>query len=598
MDDVHDQPSVTGRQRLLGAAAVIVVGTCAYANSFHGPFVFDGVPKIVENRAIRELWPPWGWLGFNRRPVAYFSFAVDYAVYGHEPIGPSSAELDTRGWHATNLAIHLGAGLVLLGIVYRTLSKGRLAKRYGHDAHLLALGVALIWVVHPLQTQSVTYVVQRIESLMGLLYLLTLGAFVAAWGSSHSRSWYAVSVGACALGMATKEVAVTAPLVVLFYDRIFVAGSWREIVQKRNRYYIALFGTWTILGFLLVSRWSITSGHAGVVAGLSPIQYAQSQPGVIAHYLRLCCVPLSQCLDYWWPVAETASEIVPPTVLIIVLLGATGWCLGRCPPAGFLGLWFFLILAPTSSIMPIKDIAFEHRMYLPLAAAVTAFVIGGYEFSRRKLGVGPRGWLLCVVPVVIVVLAGLTLARNASYQSQLSVWRDVTRKAPHNPRAFLNLGEALDQAGQTREALDCYLEVLRVDARYARIDIVYSNMGIIYHESGDVGRAMANYNKALQINPSYAKGHTNLAIALIKLGKLDDALPHFERAVSLEPENAEFHTNFGQALKNARRLDEAVGHFRRALELDPRYERARKNLEKLGAPRRTSVLEGASAGVS
>ena len=360
---------------ILAAVGLVAFGAAAYFSSLHGVFIFDDKPAIVENPAIRQLWPL-GPILRGPRPVADLTFAVNYAI----------GDFHVIGYHLVNLAVHILAALTLFGIVRRTLSLPPLAERFGSAASALALAVALLWMAHPLQTESVTYIVQRAESLMGLFYLLTLYCAIRGFSSpDHRAPWHAAAVAACALGMAVKPVMVSAPLVVLAYDRLFVAPSLKSALRRSGRLYLGLAATWLILA-LLVSRYPAGQPTAGFgMELLTPWQYARTQFGVIAHYLALSFRPWPLCLDYGWPVAWDVRDILPPALLVLALAGATLACLRRASPLAFPGVWFFLILAPTSSVMPIHDLCFEHRMYLPLAAVVALTVTGAYAAGRRAL---------------------------------------------------------------------------------------------------------------------------------------------------------------------------------------------------------------------
>ncbi len=321
---------------------IIAIGCIVYANSFSGAFVFDDASVILANPHIKQLWPPGEAFAappdspVRDRPIVNLTLSVNYALGGMRP----------AGYHLGNLLIHCVATLLLFGIIRMTFSSPRLSGRFGAAATGLALAAAVIWEVHPLQTESVTYITQRCESLMGLFYLGTLYTLIRGAASSRPRRWYAASVLLCALGMGTKAVMVTAPLTALVYDRIFISSSWREIGRKRWGLYLALFLTWLI--------------QAGLVAATSyrdikthhPLVYALSQFPVLVHYLRLSFWPHPLCLDYYWPPVGSISAVIFPALLIGGLLGMTAWGLVRSPAAGFAGVWFFLILAPTSSILP------------------------------------------------------------------------------------------------------------------------------------------------------------------------------------------------------------------------------------------------------
>ena len=232
----------------------------AYNNSLSGPFVFDDLPAIAENPSIRRLWPPSealvprldGGLTVSGRPLVNLSLAINYAWSGDK----------AWSYHLVNLLIHVSAGLALFGIARRTFSQPGLVGRFGDAALWLAFSVALIWLLHPLQTESVTYVVQRAESLMGLCYLLTIFCFVRSIESLRSGYWLGLSLTACLLGMAAKEVMVSAPLMVFLYDRTFVAGSFGEAWRRRRVYYLGMGATWALLGWLAIG----TTGRGGAAA--------------------------------------------------------------------------------------------------------------------------------------------------------------------------------------------------------------------------------------------------------------------------------------------------------------------------------------------
>jgi len=282
---------------VLGGALLILAALAVYRNSFAGPFIFDDALSIQENATIRHLWPIWqplspphdGFITVAGRPIINLSLAVNYAGGGY----------DVWGYHALNLAVHILAGLALFGIVRRTLLRPRFNGRFDAVADGLAFAVALLWMVHPLQTESVTYIVQRAESIMGLFYLLTLYFFIRGADSARSRWWYVLCVIACALGMASKEVMASAPLMVMLYDRTFVSGSFRETWRRHWKLYVALAGTWVVLGYLMF----FTANYGNDLANtrlqwVGRWAYLLTEPGVILHYLQLSVWPHPLCFDY------------------------------------------------------------------------------------------------------------------------------------------------------------------------------------------------------------------------------------------------------------------------------------------------------------
>jgi Flp pilus assembly protein TadD len=546
---------------------LILAGLCVYANSFTKAFMFDDVYWISGSRPIAHLGQYL--LDMRSRPVVAVTLWLNYRLGG----------LNVTGYHAVNLAAHIGAALLLFGIVRRTLLLGQWNGRFQQSAPWLALAVALIWMVHPLQTESVTYVIQRCESLMGFFYLLTLYCVLRSADTPSGRLlWSVAAVTACALGMGCKEVMVTAPVVVLLYDRTFLAGSFRQLLRQRWGLYAGLGATWAVL----VQGWISTDpsrGNAGLgLKGITPLHYAMTQPGVILHYLKLSFWPLSLCLyDPDWPVTTTLTAFLPPALVVALLLAVTAWGLLRRSWLGFLGAWFFLILAPTSSIMPIAHPVFEHRMYLSLAAVVVLVVLGGHaalEQLARRAGGHERLRTVLGAGLVLVLASGLgllTLRRNEDYRSALAMWSDVVRKRPGASLRHALLANAYLDEGEIDPAMQQAQEALRIRPG-DRDSLVY--LGVCLWHKGEFKEAIALYRRALENWPA-GKGayrdvvDVNLGLALLDQGEVAQAVQQFHEAVQLEPKRAKYHRHLALALSRLGRRAEAVAEYRESLELEP-----------------------------
>ena len=540
------QPAFASRHPVALAAGIIALAAVvAYHNSLTGPLVFDDLPSIRDNPTIRELGavlrPPAG-MTVDARPVLNASLALNYAISG------------TAVWsyHAANIAIHILAGLTLFGIVRRTLDRKRsmgfppwLGNELGREAHatFLAFAAALIWTVHPLQTESVTYIVQRAESLMGLFYLLTLYCFIrsldpaAAARTEEERDrdvastfkairpfwWGCFSVAACLLGMATKEVMASAPLIVLLYDRTFVSGSFGAAVRRHRGLYAALASTWIILALLAISSPG-RGGSTGFSTGMGWWNYVEAQFPAIAHYLRLAVWPSSLVFYYGPEAPASAFQLLVSAAFVLGVIAATLAAIWWKSAWGFLGAWFFAILAPSSLVGGSLQTIAEHRMYLPLAAVVVAGV-AGLDWIARTLA-GPRGvWIL---PAVAAALTLVTIARNEDYRTDLALWSDTVAKRPENPFARVNLGIAQFQLGR-------------------------------------VGEAGAQFAEAARLKPDYAAAHRNLGDALLRLGRLADAEAEFTAAIKLEPGNPDAHNALATILAERKDWAGAAEHFADAL---------------------------------
>jgi len=556
---------------------ILAAGAWAYHNSFQGPFVFDDVPSILDNPHIRHLWPlreavsaPLD-LTVTGRPVVCLSLALNYALGG----------LNVWGYHAFNLAVHLLAALVLFGILRRTFEGEKLRDRFGVAAVWLAAAIALIWEVHPLQTESVTYIVQRTESLMGLFLLLALYCTLRGSRSSRARVWYLAAVVSCALGMGSKEVMVGAPLIVLLYDRVFLAASFRQLWQRRVGLYVGLAATWIILAVLVARTPRSATGFG--IEGPTSWDYLKTEAGVIVYYLRLCFWPRPLVIDYFdWPITLSLKDGLASGVVVIGLLGATVWAFRRQPWLGFLGAWFFVILGPTSSFLPsVGEAAAERRMYLPLAAVVTMVVVGAFAFGKRLWNKQQGVVLGCVAGgFVAVLLTFLTIQRNRDYNSALTIWQDAVVKRPDNPRAHNNLGTAFLEDGKVTEAIGHYERALRIRPGYAE---AHNNLGTALLQAGKVPEAIGQYEQALRIKPDYAEAHNNLGNVLFQAGSVAEAINHWEQALRLKPDYAMAHYNLGNALLQAGRVQEAIGHYEQALRIDPDFVQAQSSLARARA---------------
>lgn len=561
-----------------GAALLVAAGVGTYLNTFSSPFIFDDLGFIVDNPNIRSLWPigracsaPPG-TGASGRPLVALSLAINYAFGG----------LEVWGYHCFNVTAHVLTGLTLFGVVRRTLQGPTLAGRFGFAATPLGVTIALLWVVHPLATDALNHVIYRNEILMGLFYLLTLYCFIRGTTSRHPRAWHVLAVVCCAAGMASKEPMVSAPLMVLLFDRVFHAPSFAAVFRQRWPLYAGLAATWVLLA-ALVAKGSRGESVGFSGASVTSCEYALTQLSVIAHYLRLVVWPGPLVLDYLdWPVVHSVSELGWSGLVVPLALILTAVALVRRPRLGWLGLVFFAILAPSSSFIPIgAEIAAEHRMYLPLAICVVLVVLAGravLQALRRTLRLPPWAWrgaTFTLVAGVAGVLSVATVRRNTDYRTEQAIWEDTVRKRPANPRAYVALGSIAARAGRHVEALAFYQRALVLGPREA---LAHGYLATTLEALGLVEEALAAYRRAVELAPQRASVHYNLGAVLDRLGRLDEARPHYEEALRRDPADFRAHTNLGVLLARTGLLSEAVEHLRRALELDPTQGRIHASL--------------------
>lgn len=597
------RPTPATRRRIRGLAALLVAaGLIVYGNSLWGVFIFDDQNSILGNPQVRRLWPLWNAFGAPAntpvagRPVVALSLAINYALGG----------LDVRGYHAWNIGVHILCALVLFGIVRRTIGRSPLRERFGGTSAGIAAACALIWLVHPIQTEVVNYVTQRTESTMALFYLFTLYAAIRALDAGRPAWWHGVAVLSCALGMASKEVMVTAPLMILLYDAVFRSGPFRPIFEKRWPLYLGLAATWTILLALI---WSGPRARTvGFSGGASAWDYALNQSVMVTRYLWLTIWPNALVLDYGAPQPVSILQVWPHLVLVVLIAAATVLALVHRPAVGFLGAWFCLILAPTSSVIPITtEVGAERRMYLPLAAVVVLIVSCGWRWLRPRPKAVPALLLVGVAGSLGLVSA----RRNTDYRNDEVLWRTVVERRPHW-RAHSNLGEALQRAGRRSEAIQQHKEALRLnpEAPEAQFNLAldlerngeldesisrykdylklrsddapaHNQLGIALAKSGRMEDAIAEYREALRLEPKFAEAHRNLGTSLLQMEKVSEAAEHFERFLAMHPDNADVHNSLGVALALQNRLDQAALHYERAVQIDPEHADGRMNLGRV-----------------
>lgn len=531
-------------QILLGALVLVLAGLAAWWNALDAPFLLDDHAAIVENTTIRDLsnlsaiFDPPRDTSVTGRPVVNLSLALNYAQGGLSP----------RTYRLTNLLLHLLCAMLLMGVVRRLMSQ-----QTADDSPLPAFLFALLWTLHPLQTAAVTYIVQRAEILGSLFILLSLYAFIRSRQCERGLAWLAISVASCAVGMMAKETVAVAPLLILLADWVFF---WKDTKQRgeRRAYYLLLFATWAMLAL-------VWAGRSSDPLSPSMWEYARSQPRIILHYLRLAVLPLGQVFDYQWPVEQRIYAIVPQALLLAASLVVTIWAIARRHPAGFASGCVFLILAPSSSFAPLPDLAFEHRMHLPLAGVIAVLGIAAGCLVRN------RAWgrkAVMTAALALAVACGIqTHFRNRDFHSEVSIWSDTAAKRPDSPRAHHSLGLALWKAARPAEALPAFnrsLE-LRPDPE------VLVNRGNALLDLGRYDEAITDYTDALRLSPNRTQALVNRASAYFRTKRLDLALRDLNEAEKSDPAFAGTYYNRAWVWHALKAEDRARQDLHRAAEL-------------------------------
>lgn len=561
-----DAPAVSGGRGIRASAhasalaLVVVLGLAAYANAWRGEFVFDDVRHVRDNPVLRDLsafgWNGAGWRALPNRGVAYLSFALNYRVGGSGPVG----------YHAVNIAIHLLNAALVYALVVAAFRAPRLARsRLADQARAVGLVAAVLFVAHPIQTQAVTYVVQRMTSLAATFYLAAVVLYARWRLLARGRSRWAsagayVGVLLCAvLAMKTKEIAFTLPFAIALYELTFFEPDGHRLRR-----------IWPILATAAIVPLSVLSTASGgadatatsaalaatrVQSDLGRLDYLATQVSVIVTYLFMLLAPVGQNIDHDYPIYRSflAPEVFTGLAVLAAFAGAGAWAYARtggrarnpADPAlrlvGFCIAWWFLTLSVESSIIPIVDVINEHRVYLPSVGFFVAAGIGILLAARRLAGadVAPRAAALAGVGVACLLAAG-TLARNRVWASDIALWTDAVSKSADKMRPNLNLGTALVEARRFREA-------------------------------------EAPLRRAAQLEPPSALPHVQLAGVLLTQRRSAEAEAELRAAIRIAPGDPDATFNLAMLLSGSNRAEEARPLFARFLEVAPAsYGRARR----------------------
>lgn len=534
------------------ATFMILVTVAAYLPSMRGPFLWDDLSEIAENPAIRTLVPPWRPMfeggELPHRPLPYFSFAVNYALGKLlAAAGIIPTPLDTLPFHIVNVAIHLINGVLLCWIMRRLLARDSRSSHANATPALIAWLAATAWLVHPLQSQAVSYIYQRIELLAALAALATLASFLQASDTPRPLPWFAAAVVSCSVGMACKEWFVVVPLIVLLADRAFLSSSWQEVFARRGVWHALLFATIPIaLAVVAVQRSRYP--EAGFAAWQS-LLYALNQPTIILWYLSRLVLPCGQSLDHG---AVLRSDllgrdgwVLVPAIVLTFAACVAVWSLPHRPTAAFMILAFLLLLAPTSSILPVQDVCVEHRMYLASALPIVAAVVAATGRVQRAV---PLGTLL------VLMLAGITASRNVVYRSAIDVWQDAAQKSSGSSRSLSRLGAELSKLDRRAEAVAaCEAAV----ARNARNPVPYAALAAALINADRLAEAVAVCRAGLETaSPSASRNFSDPVLDRLEmyrglaLDRLGDPAgePLLRAAVARRPESLSAREHLARAV--------------------------------------------------
>ena len=563
---------------------IALVGLLVYSNTFNVPFVFDDRMYIEENPMIKDsryLFHPSDSdilrLRENvkstrkTRSMGYLSFFLNYKLHG----------LKVTGYHAVNLLIHILNSLLVYFLVILTF-KTPFLKKSTLNSKYIALFTGLLFVAHPIQTQAVTYICQRFASLVTFFYLLSVLAYIRSrLSESNAQRYalYALSLISAVLAMKTKENAFTLPLAVALYELMFLEESFK----KRVLYLLPLLLTMLIIPLSVIDFDKPVGEAIGEATRtqleISRSDYLLTQFRVLVTYLRLLALPVNQNLDYDYPVFDSFfnPQVFLSFFFLLSLLCLSVYLLRRSrkTEAGlrliaFGVLWFFITLSVESSLIPIADVIFEHRVYLPSVGTFVALSMAIFLITQKGHRIKIPALIGSVL--IIVILLGTAYARNIVWRSEISLWEDVVRKSPDITWAHVNLGISYRKAGMDDKAIQQYEAALQLSPDF---HVPYNNLGNLYLDRGFYDKAIYYYQAALRRRPNYAEAHHNLGLVYSKKGMDDKAKQQYQEALRINPNFIEAHNELGILYRKMELPNKANKEFEAVRKLNPDYFQTR-----------------------
>jgi tetratricopeptide (TPR) repeat protein len=552
-----------------------------YSNTLHGPFVFDDIPNISDNRFIRviDLESQWVYNAVfskpsTKRPIANLSFALNYFMGGY----------DVVGYHLINIVIHFLCGVLVYFIALLTfkqlavIQKNETLVFRDFNIILMAVFSACIFISHPIQTQSVTYIVQRMNSMATMFYLLSLLSFILVHNVPLKwQRWllWLTCLGSWFLALGSKQIAATLPIIILLYEYYFFQDLNKVWIQKNIKYFIGLILLLLIVSFIFLGGEPLERILFDyTIREFTLSERILTQFRILVYYISLLFYPDPSRLNLLHHVSISQSLLEPITTLfslisLVSILGLAIYVARRHRLISFCIIWFFINLLIESSFIGL-ELIFEHRLYLPMFgfALVISYLLFTLMSQRPKL-------IMIISVMIIICLSSATYARNKIWSDEKSLWTDVVNKNPLSHRAHYNLANTLKHQGLTIDAINHYGETLKINPFY---DKAYNNLGVVLKQQGYTAKAIEYYNKAIDINPSNAEAHNNLGLSASEEGKLDDAINHYSDALKIDPYYTKAHFNIGNALELQRNLDEAIVHYNKAKKLDPYHIETYNNL--------------------
>jgi protein O-mannosyl-transferase len=518
--DIKLLQRLTG-QRYLVFALYSIIAFILYYPTLHADFIYDDLLNIDLNPAIQQLTNiPAIWQNNQTRFLAYWSLSWNYAVGKENPFG----------YHVFNTLVHVATSVLVYIFGGLILQTPLLRQKYSENQRrVFAFLSGLVFLCHPIQTQAVSYVVQRITSLSAFFYLASLVLFLK-FRICRSSPFYWLSLLLAIAGMLTKEVTFTLPFMILVIEFLFFETPAFGY-KRRMGYLLPYLLTLPLIPLLLVQGLRSERILASVTAEtwtISRWDYFLTQLHVLLTYLRVLFVPLWQNLDYDYPLTTnifTLSTVSAALVLAGLFLLAFALS-KRQKIFSFCVFWFFLTLSVESSFFPINDVIQEHRLYLPMVGFALFVGLLISELIKQKVSYA------VVMVLLIFLFCYLTFQRNLLWSSPIKLWQDTASKSPKKPRVITNLAGEYINRKQYDKAIPLLEKAIVIDSTHAK---AYFNLASIYGNQGHLQKALNYALKAYHINPYDAVHAQYVGYLFVKMGNFAEGLKYYQNVLRLKP---------------------------------------------------------------
>ena len=560
-------PALLEKHKWLIFLLLLGIGFLIYSNTLHSSFHFDDASSIIYHNQVRDLSSFSNlsfWLNVNNRPLSVLTLALNYHF----------SEYQVESYHVINILIHIISSF-LVYLITSLLIKNFFFNRntLNENWALIPLFAALIFLVHPIQTQSVTYIVQRMTALSALFYLLSLFLYLKGRLLYVQRKGimpYLFYLAACIAGVLavlSKQHAITFPVAFLLAELYFVRTHDKKPFRK---YLLTTTGILFVISLLYLAMGQLPKE----MDSLSRIDYFLTQSRVLIKYIQLLFVPVNLNLDYDFLISSSIWDIkvLSSFLGIFVLCIITFYSYSRSKLISFGIIWLFLTLSIESSFLPIRDVINEHRLYLPMFGYSLIIAYGlGFLFRKKKM------YYQIVIVLVVIIYGSATFARNNIWKTEYSLWRDAVSKSPGKARPWANLGYSVMLLDSTDRAIVYFEKALSINPEFSN---ALNNLGLIWQRKNRPQKAMEYFRQAVKLSPSYVNALNNAGCALVDLGNPSEALVYFQAALDIDPAYERLYYNLAIANLQIGEKMKAIFYLKKSLELDPLDTEALNNLGK------------------